>query len=71
MKYDQSFHEPIPSFSVLFVSFLPHFVLVCTIKAAERRRREEGWNDLGLDQIDSNGRGMSSVPARVSSQQQD
>ncbi|KAG7355204.1 Apc13p protein [Nitzschia inconspicua] len=24
--------------------------------AAERRRREEGWNDLGLDQIDSIGR---------------
>lgn len=22
-------------------------------KAAERRRREEGWNDLGLDQLDS------------------
>lgn len=24
-------------------------------QAAERRQREEGWNDLGLDQLDSRG----------------
>ena len=39
--------------------------------AAERRRREEGWNDLGLDQIDANGIGVgSTVPSRISSQQE-
>ena len=29
--------------------------------AAERRRREEGWNDLGLDQIDANANGVGAV----------
>jgi len=39
--------------------------------AAERRRREEGWNDLGLDQIDANGVGVgSSVPNRLTAQQE-
>uniref|UniRef100_A0A7S0TB05 Uncharacterized protein n=1 Tax=Pseudo-nitzschia delicatissima TaxID=44447 RepID=A0A7S0TB05_9STRA len=31
--------------------------------AAERRRREEGWNDLGLDQIDANV--VGTVPSRT------
>ena len=39
--------------------------------AAERRRREEGWNDLGLDQIDANGAGVSSVPSRMMSSRQE
>ena len=39
------------------------------IPAAERRRREEGWNDLGLDQIDANGNGVgTSVPTRMTNQ---
>jgi hypothetical protein len=39
--------------------------------AAERRRREEGWNDLGLDQLDRNGAAAASavVPTRRSGQQ--
>jgi hypothetical protein len=28
---------------------------VFSFSAAERRQREEGWNDLGLDQLDSRG----------------
>jgi hypothetical protein len=36
--------------------------------AAERRRREEGWTDLGLDQLDRNG-GLNSIPPRVPTQQ--
>mmetsp|Transcript_118886 Transcript_118886/g.332929 ORF Transcript_118886/g.332929 Transcript_118886/m.332929 type:complete len:118 (+) Transcript_118886:150-503(+) len=36
--------------------------------AAERRRREEGWNDLGLDQLDRNGTAAAAA-SRVSSQQ--
>jgi hypothetical protein len=52
------------------------FVFYCMLKlehriAAERRRREEGWNDLGLDQIDANGVGVeSSIPSRMTSQQE-
>ena len=37
--------------------------------AAERRRREEGWNDLGLDQIDANAVGVGSSVPRVSQQE--
>lgn len=38
--------------------------------AAERRRREEGWNDLGLDQLDRSGNWNTSVPPnRVSNPQ--
>ncbi len=36
--------------------------------AVERRRREEGWNDLGLDQLDRNGTAAAAA-TRVSSQQ--
>jgi len=40
--------------------------------AAERRRREEGWNDLGLDQLDRTGNAgglAATIPSRGSSQQ--
>ena len=42
--------------------------LICDSTAAERRRREEGWNDLGLDQLDRNGNVAAAAASRVSSQ---
>mmetsp|Transcript_79231 Transcript_79231/g.230073 ORF Transcript_79231/g.230073 Transcript_79231/m.230073 type:complete len:118 (+) Transcript_79231:173-526(+) len=37
--------------------------------AADRRRREEGWNDLGLDQLDRNGTALAAVTRGSTSQQ--
>ena len=48
-------------FSFNSVSFAP--------EAAERRRREEGWNDLGLDQLDRTGTALTAA-GRVASTQQ-
>lgn len=36
--------------------------------ASERRRRDEGWNDLGLDQIDAGNRGSTAPPAEATAQ---
>lgn len=52
---------------------IPSFVLPLVhstfLLAAERRRREEGWNDLGLDQLDRTGTALTAA-GRVSSTQQ-
>lgn len=51
-----------------------HTQLLCVstfyTSAAERRRREEGWNDLGLDQLDRNGTAaaLAVAPTRRSGQ---
>ena len=43
----------LPSMSTIYVYHETRYTILYFL-AAERRRREEGWNDLGLDQLDSN-----------------